>query len=74
MKSYFAILWRIIMSDELYTSGQPAPASGQYKIVGPRGGERDGNEVTSTKGNPLPPVPEPGLKLKLVDPTKHKTK
>ncbi len=62
------------MSSELFSSGQTAPESGQYEIVGPRGGDRGGYEVTSTKGNPLPPVPEAGLKLKLVDGTNHKNK
>lgn len=60
------------MSKELYTSGQATPISGQYLITGPRGGATQYGEITSTKGNPLPPVPESGLKLKLVDPTKHR--
>lgn len=62
------------MSDDLFKSGETTPKSGQYEIVGPRGGDRGGYEITSTKGNPLPPVPEAGLKLKLVDDTKHKNK
>lgn len=62
------------MSDQLYSPGEIAPQSGQYEIVGPRGGKREGLEVTSTEGNPLPPVPEAGLKLKLTDATKHKKK
>jgi len=62
------------MSEDLYKSGEITPESGQYEVVGPRGGDRGGHEVTSTKGNPLPPVPEAGLKLKLVDTTKHKGK
>ena len=60
------------MTDPLYSSGQTTPESGQYEIVGPRGGSRGGTEVTSVEGKPLPPVPEAGLKLKLVDETKHK--
>jgi hypothetical protein len=59
-------------TEDLYTPGQNTPASGQYEIVGPRGGDRGGREVTSVEGKPLPPVPEPGLRLKLVDKTKHK--
>jgi len=51
--------------------GQPAPKSGQYKVIGPRGGE--GKEITSTKGNPLPPSEKPGSTYKLVDPTKNKS-
>ncbi len=52
--------------------GQKAPKSGQYKVVGPRGGNRD-REVTSTKGKPLPPS-KPGEKYILVDETKHSKK
>jgi hypothetical protein len=51
--------------------GQPAPESGQYKRVGPRGGDVPG-EVTSTRGKPLPPSTAPGQTYKLVDRTKHK--
>ena len=58
------------MSDTLYSSGEITPISGQWEIVGPRGGYREGKEITSTKGNPLPPVPA-GSKLKLSDKTKH---
>ncbi|WP_373875805.1 YjzC family protein [Arthrobacter mangrovi] len=38
-----------------YRPGQKAPHSGQYEVVGRRGGSRN-KEVTSTKGNPLPPT------------------
>lgn len=62
------------MSDDLYKPGETTPASGQYVVVGPRGGERDGREVTSTAGNPLPPTQEAGDRYKLVDKTKHKSK
>lgn len=58
------------MADKL-TPGTPTPQSGQYGVVGPRGGDK-GREVTSTKGNPLPPTQKPGEGYKLVDPTKHK--
>ena len=57
------------MADKL-KPGQTAPRSGQYEIVGPRGGGT-GKERTVTKGEPLPPTPEPGQGYKLVDPTKH---
>ena len=50
--------------------GNITPRSGQYEIVGPRGG-RTGQEVTSVQGKPLPPTPKPGQMLLLVDPTKH---
>lgn len=58
------------MADKL-KPGTPAPKSGQYGVVGPRGGDK-GREVTSTKGNPLPPTQKPGEGYKLNDPTKHK--
>jgi hypothetical protein len=51
--------------------GQTAPKSGQYQQIGPRGGR--GSEVTSVKGEPLPPTSTPGSTYKLVDPTKHKS-
>lgn len=59
------------MSDELRRPGEIAQISGQYEITGPRGG-RTGQERTVTKGEPLPPTPEPGQCYKLVDPTNHK--
>jgi hypothetical protein len=54
------------------TPGTPAPKSGQYGVVGPRGGDR-GREITSTEGNPLPPA-KPGERYVLKDETKHKKK
>jgi len=51
-------------------SGQTAPRSGQYEIVGPRGGGT-GKERTVTKGEPLPPTEKSGQGFRLVDPTKH---
>jgi putative alpha-1,2-mannosidase len=54
-----------------FKPGQAAPASGQYKTIGPRGGQ--GKEITSTKGNTLPPAPTPGSTYKLVDATKNKS-
>jgi hypothetical protein len=50
--------------------GQTVPVSGQYQKIGPRGGK--GPEVTSVKGEPLPPAPAKGTTYKLVDRTKHK--
>jgi len=50
--------------------GMPAPKSGQYEVVGPRGGGT-GEERTSTKGNPLPPTPKSGQGYRLVDGTKN---
>lgn len=52
------------------TPGTPAPRSGQYQIIGPRGGQ--GAERTSTQGNPLPPTPKPGSTYVLVDATRTK--
>lgn len=52
--------------------GQKAPASGQYEVVGPRGGKQ-GKEVTSVKGEPLPPTNKTGQKYNLVDSTKNKS-
>jgi hypothetical protein len=51
--------------------GTPAPGSGQYREVGPRGGK--GREVTSTKRHPLPPTTKPKRTYKFVDPTKNKS-
>ena len=51
--------------------GQIAPASGQYAVIGPRGG-KTGTEVTVVQGKPLPPTPKPGQTFVLVDKTKHK--
>ncbi len=53
-----------------YKPGQPAPYSGQYNLVGPRGGAL-GPERTSTQGNPLPPTPKPGQAYVLADPTNN---
>lgn len=52
-------------------SGEIAKKSGQYEIVGPKGG-KTGEERTVTRGEPLPPTPRPGQGFKLTDPTKHK--
>jgi len=52
--------------------GQKAPRSGQYEIIGPRGG-KTGEERTVTRGEPLPPTPKPGQSYTLNDPTKHKS-
>ena len=50
--------------------GNRAPASAQYKRVGPRGGA--GPEVTVVKGRTLPPAPR-GTTYKIVDRTKNKS-
>lgn len=58
---------------KLYKPGEKVPRSGQYEIVGPRGGA-SGEERTSVRYEPFPPTPKTGQKYKLVDPTKHKGK
>lgn len=55
----------------IHKSGQKAPVSGQYAVVGPKGGNT-GTEVTVTKGETLPPTPKTGQGFVLVDKTKHK--
>lgn len=57
------------MSD-FYKPGEIADRSGQYEIVGPRGG-RTGVERTVVKGEPLPPTPHSGPKHVIVDPSKN---
>ncbi len=52
--------------------GQHAKRSGQYEIVGPRGGHTH-KERTVTKGEPLPPTPQKGQGYVLVDPTNNKS-
>lgn len=53
------------------TPGTPAPNSGQYQQIGPRGGK--GKEVTVVRHEPLPPTPSKGSTYNLVDPTKNKS-
>ncbi len=45
---------------------ESVPISRQYKNTS------TGNEVTSVKGEPLPPTPKSGQRYVLVDKTKHK--
>ena len=54
-----------------FRPGETAPRSGQYQEVHPHG--EKGREVTTTKGEPLPPTTEPGSTYTLVDPTKNKS-
>ena len=55
----------------VYRSGQKAPRSGQYPIVGPRGGDT-GEERTIVRGEPFPPTPKPKQGFGPPDVTKHK--
>lgn len=60
------------MSDKTYKPGEKAPASGQYEIVGPRGGKTN-EERTVVKGEPLPPTKKTGQKYRITDRTKNKS-
>lgn len=51
--------------------GQKAPASGQYEIIGRRGG-RTGKERTVVWGEPLPPTLKPDQRCHLVDRTQKR--
>jgi hypothetical protein len=57
---------------ELLSPGQTAPASGQYREVGPRGGQPS-REVTVVRGEPLPPTTGSGRRYVLSDPTDNKS-
>jgi hypothetical protein len=54
-----------------FRPGETAPKSGQYQQIGPKGGK--GHEVTSVKGEPLPPTTQKGATYTLVDPSKNKS-
>lgn len=58
------------MSKKGLPPGTPTPKSGQYGVVGPRGGNTN-REITSTRGNPLPPAQRAGETYVLNDATKH---
>jgi len=53
------------------STGHKAPKSGQYLVVGPRGGSKN-VEITMIKGNVFPPHPA-GTDFVLVDNTKNKS-
>jgi hypothetical protein len=50
--------------------GAIAPRSGQYEIIGQRGGHT-GVERTVTKNEPMPPTPHSGQTYRMADPTKN---
>jgi hypothetical protein len=52
-------------TDQCLAPGTKAPTSGQYEIIGPRGG-RTGEERTVIKGEPLPPTPASGQRYRPV--------
>jgi hypothetical protein len=58
------------MTPRKLTPGTKAPVSGQYEIVGPRGG-KTGVERTVVRGEPLPPTKAPGQGYRIADPTKN---
>lgn len=49
--------------------GTTAPHSGEYQIIGPRGGK--GQERTVVKDEPLPPTPTKGSTYNLVRPARN---
>lgn len=55
-----------------YSPGEKAKQSGQYEIIGPRGGHT-GKERTVVKDEPFPPTEKPNQKYIIVDPTKNKS-
>jgi len=50
--------------------GTPAPKSGLYDIVGPKGGDT-GKQVTAPQGHRLPPTPKGGQGYILTDPANN---
>lgn len=54
-----------------FSPGEHSPKSGQYEMVGPRGG-KTGIERTIVNNKRFPPTLEEGQKYILVDPTKTK--
>jgi hypothetical protein len=58
------------MAPKTQKPGEKAKESGQFEIVGPKGG-KTGEERTVVKGEPLPPTPKPGQTYIIVDKTKH---
>ena len=60
------------MPKPLHKPGQIAEESGQYPVVGPRGGDQN-REVTVVEGEPFPPTPKPGMGFGPPDKTKHKS-
>lgn len=57
------------MSKPKYRPGQKAPISGQYPMLGPKGGDTN-QEVTVVKGEPFPPTPKPKMGYGNPDKTK----
>jgi hypothetical protein len=53
--------------------GEPAPRSGIYDMVGPRGG-LTGEQKVSTESKPLPPTDKAGQGYRLARPAHHQPK
>lgn len=66
----FTCRWEISTMAKPIKPGTPAPFSGQYGLVGPRGGVIN-HEITATQGKPLPPTPKPGQSYVLTDGTNN---
>ena len=49
------------MANKELRPGDIAPKSGEYEVVGPRGGHT-GRVVSASKGDRLPPTPKQGQK------------
>ncbi len=56
------------MSRKSWKPGEKVPRSGQYQIIGPRGGK--GPERTVVKNEPFPPTLSRNQRFILVDPTR----
>jgi hypothetical protein len=56
---------------EVHKPGEPAPDSGLYEKVGPRGG-KTGDTAVSVEGRPLPPTDKPGEGWILDEPSGNK--
>lgn len=57
------------MTERNFKPGQKAPTSGQYEMLGSRGGH-SGIERTVVKNEPFPPTQQAGQTYVLVDKTK----
>jgi hypothetical protein len=55
------------MSKNVLPPGATAPRSGEYELIGPRGGDT-GKERTVVRGEPLPPTPKPGMGYRISRP------
>ena len=60
------------MVQRTFPPGTPAPRSGIYEQVGPRGGHT-GEQADSTRGNPLPPTDRKGQEWRLAKPAHHRS-